>query len=367
MQPPVQQSEPRRRTFVRLVLATAGLAGCQREATTPPRPVAVRVATVVLTDDAPTVTLTGEIKPRLQSDLSFRVSGRVTERTVEVGAHVSAGQVLARIDPREQQASLDAAQAAVDAAEAQLRQASAQFERQKTLLSRGFSTRRDYDQAEEALRTAQGSLDSAGAQLGVARDQLSYTALQAGMPGIITARHAEAGEVVQAAQPIFTIARDGARDAVFNVHESILVRDPPNRTVEISLLSDPRVSVVGTVREVAPTLSRTTGTVTVKVGLDAPPSAMTLGAPVKGVGRLQARSAIVLPWAALSSQSGQPAVWIVDPHSQAVALQLVTIARYDSGQVVIRDGLMPGQLVVTSGAQLLRPGQLVALAPGAGQ
>lgn len=365
MRLPVPRPDPRRRAVLGLVLGAAGLAGCRREAQPVPAAIAVRVATVALTGDSPSVALTGEIRPRMQSDLSFRVTGRITDRTVDVGAHVAAGAVLARIDPREQQASLSAAEAAVDSAEAQCRQVASTFERQKILLARGFATRRDYDQAEEALRTAQASLAAAKAQRGVARDQLSYTTLQADAAGIVTARHAEAGEVVQAAQPVFTIARDGARDAVFNVHEAMLLSGPQDRAIEVSLLSDPAVRVLGVVREVAPTLSRTTGTVMVKVGLDAPPAAMSLGAPVKGVGRYATHKAVVLPWAALTSRAGQPAVWIVEPGTQSVALQPVTVARYDSGKVVIAEGLVPGQVVVTSGAQLLRPGQRVAPTEGA--
>ena len=85
----------------------------------------------------------------------------------------------------------------------------AAFERQKDLLARGNTTRRDYDQAEAALRSAQAQLDQAHADLEVAQDQLSYTELRADADGIITARIAEVGQVVAQAQPIYTLARDG--------------------------------------------------------------------------------------------------------------------------------------------------------------
>ena len=117
-------------------------------------------------DRQTSVTLTGEVQARFRADLSFRVSGRVLARYVDVGDHVQAGEVLALLDPAEQQAEVDGATAAVMAAESQLRVAKATFERQKALIASGFTTRTVYDQAQEGLRTAEGVLEAAKAQLG---------------------------------------------------------------------------------------------------------------------------------------------------------------------------------------------------------
>ena len=114
------------------------------------------------------VTLTGEVQARFRADLSFRVSGRVIARFVDVGAMSKPDEVLALLDPAEQQADVDAATAAVVAAESQLRVAKATFERQKSLIASGFTTRPVYDQAQEGLRTAEGVLEAAKAQLGSA-------------------------------------------------------------------------------------------------------------------------------------------------------------------------------------------------------
>ncbi|NBJ13849.1 efflux RND transporter periplasmic adaptor subunit [Microvirga arsenatis] len=346
-------------------LALIGLAACQQQEALPDKPPALVHAQVVeLTEYAPTVRLTGEIRARTESDLAFRGGGRITVRNVDVGDHVKADQVLARINPEEQEANVAAAQAAVRAAEAQLRQATSTFERQKTLLARGFTTRREYDAAEEALRTAQGSLETARAQLATAQDQQAQTVLRAGVSGIITERNAEVGQVVQAAQPVFSIAHDGPRDAVFDVQESVFLQEPGDNRVQINLVSDPDVTAVGMVREVSPTVDPTTGTVEVKVGIDNPPQAMTLGSAVTGEARFKPRSVIVLPWSAMFSQVGEPAVWVVDPQTRAVSLRPVTIDHYGSSNVVIRSGLQPGETVVTAGVQSLRPQQIVALAGG---
>ncbi len=356
-----------RRGSVRWAHVVCGLvaiaaAGCSQDPLPEKAPTAVRTQTVEFTDYAPRVELTGEIKAQVQNDLSFRVSGRVIERNVDVGAHVTSDQPLAQLDPQEQEANVRSAEANVQAAEAQLRQATSTFERQRTLLAQGFTTRATYDQAEQAFRTAQGSLDAARAQLASAREQLSYTTLRAGVPGIITARNVEVGQVVQAVQNVFTIAQDGPRDAVFNVEESAFGRGRVDPQVQLVLVSDPNVKATGKVREVSPTVDPTTGTVRVKVGIEQTPPAMSLGAAVTGSAQFRARRLVILPWSALASRNGEPAVWLVDRQTRAVSLKPVIIDGYDRGVLLIRDGLETGDIVVTAGGQILRPNQVVALA-----
>lgn len=348
------------------MLAGTGLTGCQQQTSRPENPpIVVQVETARLTEYAPTVRLTGEVRAQVESDLSFRVGGRITERLVNVGDHVTADQVLARLDPQQQQATATAAEAAVQSAEAVLRQATSAYERQKALLAQGYTTKREHDQAQEASRTAQAALDTAQAQLGTARDHLSDTVLRAGVSGVITARKAEVGQVVQVAQTVFSIAQDGPRDAVFNVYESIFTHELANPAIELTLVSDPAVEATGTVREVSPTVDRATGTVRAKVVIEHPPAAMTLGAAVIGEGQFQPRKLVVVPWSALSSANGQPAVWTVDPRSKAVSLKPITIEGYETGKVAVREGLQPGEIVVTGGAQFLRPQQIVAFPEGA--
>ena len=193
-------------------------------------------------------------------------------RLVDVGAHVNAGDVLARLDPAEQQADLDAATAGVAAAESQLRVAQATFDRQSHLLSNGFTTRVAFDQAQEQLRTAESTLESAKAQLGTANEALGDTELRAGAAGVITARSLEVGQVVQAAQPVFTLAQDGERDAVFDVPESMFFGDIEGGRVSLALVSDPDVTAIGYVREVSPAVDPKSSTVRVKVAIQNPPA-----------------------------------------------------------------------------------------------
>jgi len=336
------------------------IGGCSEQQATSYPLLLVKVQPVKLVNYSPKVTLTGEVGARVQSDLSFRVGGRIIERKVEVGAHVEAGDELARLDPKVQQADVEGAIAGVQSAEAKLRQVTSNFERQQELLKTGFTTQRDYDQAEQEYRSAQALLDSAKAQLSTARDNLAQTVLRAPSPGIITARNMEVGQVAQAGQAVFALAQDGPRDAVVNVQESIITRHP-KEDIEIALVSDPQIKARGEVREVSPALNQA-GAVRVKIAILKPPPEMTLGAAVSVSAHAQEREMAVLPWSALYSDGGKPAVWVVDPKTKEVALRRIGIEAYGNSDIVIREGLRPGDLVVTVGTQLLRPAQRVAFA-----
>ncbi|MFT0865353.1 efflux RND transporter periplasmic adaptor subunit [Pseudomonas sp. CAM1A] len=333
------------------------LSGCSQEEAAPVLPRVV-VQQVKPTDFAARVTLTGDIQARVQTDLSFRVGGKIIARSVDVGDHVKANQVLARLDPKDLQNSVDSAKAEVFAEQARVTQTSAAFVRQQKLLPKGYTSQSEYDAAEAALRSSQSALKAAQAQLANANEQLSYTALVSEADGVITARQAEVGQVVQATMPIFSLAVDGDRDAVFNVYESLLVGGPSEEGVTVSLLDNPKIQAKGHVREITPTVSAQSGTVQVKVALRDVPSGMQLGSPVTAATNAQSRPSIELPWAALTKALHEPAVWVVG-EGDKVELRKVQVARYLTGKVVIAEGVKGGETVVVGGAQLLHPGMQV--------
>jgi RND family efflux transporter MFP subunit len=329
-------------------------------------PVKVEVQRVDLTGAAKTIALTGEMRARVESDLGFRTDGRITERLVGVGDHVSADQVLAKLDPQEQRAALDAAESDVRAAEAKFANETSNLDRQKRLLAAKINPPSEYDRAEESFRTAQSSLKAAKARLGTAHDALAQTELRAGNAGTITARSAEIGQVVSAGQRVFVLAHDGPRDAVFNVNESVFGQQPIDRniSIQIKLVNDPSIHTTGKVREIAPTLSGAGGTLAIKVGLAESPPAMTLGAAVFGEAPqpLDTQESITLPPGSLASAAGQPSVWIVNPATSAVSERSITIARYETDRVLVAAGLRPGDLVVTRNAQKMSPNLTVVIA-----
>jgi RND family efflux transporter MFP subunit len=345
---------------VALALLATPLGACNERSAAPvERPALVRTELVQSRHGQATLTLTGEVRARFSANLSFRASGRVLARLADVGAHVNAGDLLARLDPAEQQADFDAATAGVAAAEAQLRVAQATFDRQSSLLSSGFTTRVAYDQAQEQLRTVQGTLESAKAELGRTREALGDTELHAGAAGVITARSLELGQVVQAAQSVFTLAQDGDRDAVFDVPESMFFADVEHERVSLALVSGPDVTAVGHVREISPAVDPKGSTVRVKIAIQNPRPAMTLGSAVAGTAGTKQDPEITLPWTALTAAGSKPAVWIVDPKTNTASLKLVTVGAYEAGAVLIKQGLEPGDRVVIDGGKLLSSGQPV--------
>ncbi|QFR33040.1 efflux RND transporter periplasmic adaptor subunit [Ancylobacter sp. TS-1] len=342
--------------------ASLALAGCgqEQEAQAPQlRP--VRVVTVEKGEGGQLVSFTGEVLAQDEASLAFRVSGRMIERSANVGDQVKAGQIVARLDPQNALNSLRSAQAAVTAAESQLVTAANTFDRQERLLVNGFTTQANHDAARTALQAAQSALDNAEAQLKIATDNVSYTDLVADAPGTVTARGAEPGEVVQAGQMILQLARQGGRDAVFDVPANILRSAPADPVIRVTLSDDPSVTATGRVREVAPQADPVTRTFRVRVGLDTPPAAMRLGSTVVGQVRLENDPVIDIPASALTAVNSQPAVWVVDPATQTVALRNIQVRSFSQARVAVESGLTPGEVVVTAGVQALHPGQKVRL------
>jgi membrane fusion protein, multidrug efflux system len=338
------------------------LAGCRQETEAKaPAPRPVRTITAEKSEVGETVVLTGQILAENEAALAFRIGGRIIERLAGVGDNVQVDQVLAKLDPQDEHNALRSARASLSAAQGKLVQARNTFDRQSTLLQRGFTTKALFDDAERALRTAQAQVDDAQAQLHIAEDRLSFTELKANVSGSITARGAEAGEVVQAGQMIFQVARHDGRDAVFDVPAQVIRSAPPNPEITVTLTDDPSVTARGRVRQVDPQADPVTRTFRVRVSLLDPPSAMRLGATVTGRMQLESAPGVTIPASALTNIDRQPAVWIVDPSTLTVSLRNVDVRRFDPGSVVLSDGLDGGEIVVTAGVQALHPGQKVRL------
>ena len=349
---------------LRLVLPVLAVifAACDREAAPEPpdiRP--VRTVVVAKQEAGETVTLTGHIQAQDEVSLSFRIPGRMIDRLVNVGDQVEPDEILAKLDPQDEQNALRSARAAVAAAQAQLSHARYAYQRQRELLAQGFTPRAQYDKAQLDLRNAQAQVDDAEAQLKIASDRVSFTVLEADGKGTVTARGAEPGEVVQAGQMIVQLARRDGRDAVFDVPSQLLLSTPSDPKVTIRLTDDPAVTTVGRVREVAPQADPVTRTFEVKVGLTDPPAAMRLGSTVTGSIQLESEAVIAIPATSLTTLHQQPVVWIVDPSSQTVSMRTIDVLRYDPGTVVVSHGLDIGDIVVTAGVQSLHPGQKVRL------
>jgi len=306
------------------------------------------------------ITFTGRIDSDDEVSLAFRISGRILERDVNLGDRVTAGQLVARLEPQNELNALRAAQANLTAARGQLMQARNHFERQDTLLKQGWTTRANHDDAAQALQTTQSRVDAAEAQLKLAQDGVNFTELRADAPGVLTALGPGSGEIAQAGQMIVKLARKDGRDAVFHVPSQV-IRSTSSPEVHVALTDDPSVVARGRVREVAPQADPVTRTFEVKVGLTDPPAAMRLGATVVGRIERESLASFEIPATALTNFNRQPAVWIVDPANHVVSIRNVEVQRFDQAIVSVSGGLTAGDIIVTAGVQALHPGQAVRL------
>jgi RND family efflux transporter MFP subunit len=338
-------------------------AACGRQEAPAPAPEVrpVRAMTVEKLAGGSTVTITGTVQAQTEINQSFRIDGRLIERTVDVGDTVRPGQLIARLDPQNEESGLQSARAQLAAARAQLVEARNNYTRMRDLIAEDAVSRATYEQAEALLKVAESQVESVQSQVDLAQNRLGYTRLVSDVAGIVTARGPEPGEVVSAGRMIVQVAREGARDAVFDVPAQVKDSAPGEPDITVALSSDPKVTAVGKVREVSPRADPVTGTFAVRVRLlDAPP-AMRLGSTVTGRMRLGASNGIMIPASALIRSEGKASVWVVDPKASIVSLRVVEVRAYDSNSVQIAAGLSPGDVVVTAGVQALRPGQKVRL------
>lgn len=353
-----------------LLLGSAlALAGCSEASPKTPEVKSVRTLVVDLRPVEDDRSAVGEVRPRYESELGFRIAGKVVLRAVDVGASVKKGDLLARLDTQDYRNKLKSAESDIVAARAVLTEAEATEGRLRHLLENGNTTRANYDVALKNLRSAEAKLDASRTAMEMAKDQLGYAELRADFDGIVTAVNAEAGQVVNVGQTIVRLARPDEKDAVFAIAESAFERRSGNERPEIIalLLSNPSIKAEGVVREISPVADPATRTFQVKVTLKNPPEQMRFGGSVVGRVKTSTKAMPVLPGSALFDKAGRPAVWLVDPATSTVLLKPVAVARYETDRVVISAGLVKGDVVVTAGVNRLRENQKVRLAEGASQ
>jgi RND family efflux transporter MFP subunit len=344
------------------VIALAGAACNRQEADAPPPIRIVRTMTVEAPRAAADVSFSGHIEAQDNVALSFRIGGRLADRSVGVGANVRAGEVLARLDPENELNELRSAQAALSAAQGALRRAENQFQRQSHLLERNVTTPADFEAAEQGRTAARAQVDAAQARVRSAEDIVGFTSLKADAPGVVTRVGAEPAEVVAAGRTILQVAKRDGRDAVFEVPAELVRTLSTDSRVHVALASDQAVSAAGRVREVAPQADPVTRTFRVRVGLTEPPQAFRLGTTVSGTVRGAENAAIAIPSTAVTRRGTDDSVWVVDPKALTVSLRKLDILGSTPATAQVGKGLAPGDIIVTAGASLLQDGQHVRLA-----
>src|SRR5215510_9185389 len=340
---PPNDCSTRLTSFVRGTIATLLLvlmmAACHEDQKAAPQAIRpVRTVTVELQEGGEEISLTGEIQPRYQADLGFRVNGKILERPVDVGTQVKKVDLLARLDPQQYKQDLEVAKSEIAVAEAEVTRSQNQEYRQRELLKSGYTTQVQYDQALKTFKTAQAQLDAARAKQIQASENLDYTNLRADNDGVITAVGADAGQVVGAGQMVVRLARPEEREAVFNVAEGAFKNRPKDPIVTVQLVSNREIEAAGKGRYVSPQADPATRTYTVRVSLPDAPAQMRLGANVVGTVTLDQSPGATIPGSALFQKDGKPAVWLVDKND-TVLLKPITVQRYEGDSIIVSDGL----------------------------
>jgi RND family efflux transporter MFP subunit len=324
---------------------------------------AVRTMTVGQLSAATTQDYAAEVHARVESRLAFRVGGKITQRPVNLGERVKAGQTLAQVDPADLRFGQDAARAALAAAKVNYEQTATDYKRYQDLHAQGFIGTAELERRNSALEAAKAQFDQARAQAGMQANQTAYAALTADAPGVITAVYADVGAVVGSGTPVVSLAHDGPRDVVFAVPENQLavfrkLQGRP-RGVGVTLWGG-STTLPATIREVAAAADPASRTFQVKADLPAGTAELGQTATVH-VELAPADGKLRLPLQAVAGRDRQSYVWLLDKSTMKVREQPVVVLRPEGDNLVLDSGLKPGDTVVTAGAHVLAPNQQVTL------
>ena len=345
--------------FAVLALVSLALAGCDsraQEEAQPERP--VLTIKVQYEPQTPDRSFVGTIKPRIESDVGFRVSGKVAKRLVEVGQVVEAGQPLALLDEADLKLQAEQAEAELRAATGVQSQADASERRAIELRAKGWTTEVQMDQARAAAAEARGRMIRAERSVELTNNNLSYATLTADARGVVTSTAVEPGQVVAAGQGVVRVARFAEKEVVIAVPETLVAR-AQGGAARVSLWSDPNKTYTAKLRELAPAADAASRTYLAKFSLPDATDDVKLGmtATLTLADPSPLRVARV-PLSAIYNQGEGPAVFVTDDKG-FVELKPVKVEAYETRDAVISGGVQEGATVVAVGVHKLDVGQKI--------
>ncbi|SDO95016.1 RND family efflux transporter, MFP subunit [Ralstonia sp. 25mfcol4.1] len=305
----------------------------------------------------------GEVRPRIESRLGFRVGGKISARLVDVGASVRKGQPLARLDPTDLALAESGARAQYDAARTDRDLAAADLKRYKELAARNFISAAELNRRQATFDSAASRLEQAQASLRNQSNQTGYAVLTADADGVVTAIDTEVGQVVTPGQPVIRVAQTAEKEVAIGLPEDQVDMLRGITDVSIHTWSDPDRTLPGRVREISAAADPVTRTYPTRVSIPNPPADLRIGmTAVVSFTRTGDAATIRVPLTALLQDKGANQVWIYQPGqggSGTVKPVPVTLGEAQGNLIEVRQGLTPGQTIVTAGVHLLKPGQKV--------
>jgi len=334
--------------------------GCNQthEAEKPAQPRPVLVAETHFAPREEAQVLAGVIKARVESDLSFRVGGKIAARLVDAGALVRQGDALAKLDETDFRLQLEEADAELNSAKAALVQAEAEERRLTTLSRQGWTANADFDRAHSTADQARAAVARADRAVALARNAMDYTTLRADADGVISAVMAEPGQVVAASGPIVRLAHTAEQEAAVSVPETLLDR-ARSESARVEFWALPGVFVAAKLRELSPTSDPATRTYPARFTLIGAPSSVRLGMSITVSLNEETKKVARVPVAALFDMGQGPSVWVVDPAGATLRAARVALTGYDAEQAFISAGVPEGAKIVALGVHKLSEGEKV--------
>jgi len=309
---------------------------------------------------------TGVIHARTESDLGFRVPGKIIAKLVKAGDHVKRGQALMRLDSADLRLAANAAREAVEAARAQNKRALADELRQRGLVAIKAVSVQEYEQAKSAADATTAQLNSAVAYARQLENQEGYSVLRAEADGVIMDIPADVGQVVGAGNVVVRLAQDGAREAVVNLPEG--TTKIAHSTAVASLYADSGHSFPAKLRELSAMADPLTRTYQARYSLDGVGKNAPLGATVtvhlNGETRSNTLQQYEIPVGALYDNGTGTSVWVIHPNTFTVSRRPVAVAKLGSETALVSKGLKPGERILALGAHLVKEGEKVKILSG---
>src|SRR5439155_6649056 len=319
----------------------------------------VRVATVQTLAQGDR-SFTGIVAARVQSDLGFRVPGKVLERLVDTGQTVTRGQALMRIDPLDLMLATRAHEEAVAGATARARQTADDEARYRDLVPAGAVSASTYDKVKAAAESARAELNAATAQADVARNETGYAVLLSDADGVVVETLAEPGQVVAPGQVVVRVARAGPREAIIELPETL--RPAIGSTGQATLYGS-RLTGSARLRQLSDAANRHTRTFEARYVLEGLLAEAPLGSTISvQISNGRSAPALQVPIGAIFDPGKGPGVWLVQGETPRVTWRAVQIAGLSSEAASVVGNLEAGDRVVALGAHLLREGEHVRLA-----
>jgi len=346
--------------FAAVAISALGLAGCDNSVADPRTGVPlVRVATVQPASAAER-SFTGAVSARVQSNLGFRVSGKIIERLVDTGQTVKSGQPLMKLDPVDLKLTIVAQTNAINAARATAVQARSDEARYRNLVGEGWISNQRYEQAKTALDNAEAQLAAAEANAQVARNAGDYSVLLADDDGVVMETLSEPGQVVAAGQTVVRLAHAGPREASVNLPET--VRPAIGSEATATLYGDLKSRSPARLRQLSDAADPVTRTYEARYVLGGAAANAPLGATVTlHVPQLKSSNVLEVPVSALIDSGSSPGVWLIDQQKLVVGFRAVKVIGVGEETALISEGVRSGDQIVALGSRLLHNGDSVRI------